>query len=155
MKTLLKFNSVCAALALMIPSAKAIEVLHIGNVDSVDYSSFITAEYPDSNWVHIPSGLTAANTVGGDLDRITDFDIVGIHGGTGITVKSYLESFDLIIAEQVFEHLKWPYRAAKNVYRMLRPGGSFLITTPFLVRCHEMPDDCTRWTDTELKNFLN
>src|SRR5690349_17344304 len=30
--------------------------------------------------------------------------------------------FDLIIADQVFEHLKWPYRAARNVLTMLRPG---------------------------------
>src|ERR1700677_4155276 len=34
-----------------------------------------------------------------------------------------LESFDLVIAEQVFEHLLYPYQAAKNVYAMLRPGG--------------------------------
>ena len=31
-------------------------------------------------------------------------------------------SFDLIIAEQVFEHLLWPYRAAAHVYQMLTPG---------------------------------
>src|SRR4051812_27932335 len=29
------------------------------------------------------------------------------------------EKFNLIIAEQVFEHLLWPYRAAKNLLRML------------------------------------
>jgi hypothetical protein len=35
------------------------------------------------------------------------------------------QTFDLIIADQVFEHLLWPYRAAKNVYAMLKPGGYF------------------------------
>jgi 2-polyprenyl-3-methyl-5-hydroxy-6-metoxy-1,4-benzoquinol methylase len=35
------------------------------------------------------------------------------------------ETFDLIIAEQVFEHLAWPYRAAKNIHEMLNPGGFF------------------------------
>jgi len=64
------------------------------------------------------------------------------------------ESFDLIIAEQVFEHLLWPYRAGRNVYRMLAPGGHFLISTPFLVRRHEEPTDCTRWTETGLQYFL-
>src|ERR1700731_1170515 len=29
------------------------------------------------------------------------------------------EKFDVIIAEQVFEHLLWPYRAVKNVYDSL------------------------------------
>lgn len=62
--------------------------------------------------------------------------------------------YDLIIADQVFEHLIWPYRAAKNVHAMLKPGGSFLVTTPFLIRVHAIPTDCTRWTETGMKHFL-
>ncbi|MBA3033141.1 MAG: class I SAM-dependent methyltransferase [Gammaproteobacteria bacterium] len=65
------------------------------------------------------------------------------------------DRFDLIIADQVFEHLLWPYRAAKNVLTMLKPGGYFLVTTPFLIRIHDVPHDCTRWTETGLKYFLN
>lgn len=64
------------------------------------------------------------------------------------------EKFDLIIAEQVFEHLLWPYRAGKNVFEMLNPGGYFLITTPFMIRLHPSPEDCTRWTETGMKYFL-
>ena len=64
------------------------------------------------------------------------------------------EQFDLIIAEQVFEHLQWPYRAGKHVHQMLRPGGHFLITTPFLIRVHEAPDDCSRWTETGIRYLL-
>ena len=64
------------------------------------------------------------------------------------------EQFDLIFAEQVFEHLLWPYRAGKHVYQMLRPGGYFLMTTPFLVRIHEVPVDCSRWTETGIRYFL-
>lgn len=62
--------------------------------------------------------------------------------------------YDLIIADQIFEHLLWPDRAARNVLAMLRPGGRFLITTPFLIRVHREPNDCTRWTQTGLRNFL-
>ena len=64
------------------------------------------------------------------------------------------EKFDLIIAEQVFEHLLWPYKAARNVYEMLNPGGHFLVTTPFMIKLHPIPHDCTRWTETGLNNFL-
>ena len=49
-------------------------------------------------------------------------------------------TFDLIIADQVFEHLKWPQRAGKNVFSMLKPGGTFIVTTPFLIRLHDSPD---------------
>lgn len=64
------------------------------------------------------------------------------------------ESFDLIIAEQVFEHLLWPYRAGRNVYVMLNAGGRFLVTTPFLVRIHNHPVDCSRWTEIGMRCLL-
>jgi SAM-dependent methyltransferase len=63
-------------------------------------------------------------------------------------------TFDLIIAEQVFEHIRYPLQAARNVYRMLRGGGSFMITTPFLIKIHPMPEDLWRWTPTGLRAFL-
>jgi hypothetical protein len=64
------------------------------------------------------------------------------------------ELYDLIIAEQVFEHVLWPYRAAKNIWHMLNPGGVALLTTPFLLRIHEYPADCSRWTEVGLKYLL-
>jgi SAM-dependent methyltransferase len=68
------------------------------------------------------------------------------------------ETSDLIIADQVFEHLLWLYRVGKNVYRMLVPGGHFLVTTPFLVRVHAsgeaIPFDCSQWTELGLRHFL-
>jgi SAM-dependent methyltransferase len=62
--------------------------------------------------------------------------------------------FDLIIADQVFEHVKVPWRAACNVLRMLQPGGHFLIIVPFLLKVHGYPTDCTRWTENGLKWLL-
>jgi SAM-dependent methyltransferase len=62
--------------------------------------------------------------------------------------------FDLIIADQVFEHLPWPMRAGRNVCAMLRPGGHFIVATPFLVRVHNVPIDCSRWTETGLFYLL-
>ena len=62
--------------------------------------------------------------------------------------------FDLIIADNVFEHLKYPYRAAQHVYQMLKPGGRFINITPFMIRYHPIPIDCTRWTETGMVHFL-
>ena len=64
------------------------------------------------------------------------------------------EKFDLVIAEQVFEHLLWPYKAGKNIFSMLSDNGYFLITTPFLLKVHPQPHDCMRWTETGMKYFL-
>jgi SAM-dependent methyltransferase len=71
-----------------------------------------------------------------------------------ICAQTLPERFDLIIADQLFEHLRWPYRAGRNVLTMLKPGGYFVITVPFLVRVHESPIDCTRWTEQGLFYFL-
>lgn len=80
----------CAAFALSSGAAQAIDVLHVANADSAAYAALIEDKYPGSSWTHIASGTTGA-VVGGDLDRTADF-------GTGvITVKAYLDSFDLVI----------------------------------------------------------
>jgi SAM-dependent methyltransferase len=66
----------------------------------------------------------------------------------------YDRQFDMVFAEQVFEHLLYPYRAGRNVWQMMRPGGYFVLTTPFLIRVHNEPTDCTRWTAQGLAYFL-
>ena len=38
---------------------------------------------------------------------------------------------------------------------MLKNNGYFLVITPFLIRVHEVPIDCSRWTEDGLKYFLN
>jgi SAM-dependent methyltransferase len=74
--------------------------------------------------------------------------------GFDICQEALKEQFDVIIADQIFEHLLWPYRAARNAYAMLKPGGYLIIATPFLVRRHNLPTDCTRWTDVGIRYFL-
>jgi SAM-dependent methyltransferase len=64
------------------------------------------------------------------------------------------DQFDIIIAEQVFEHLLWPYRAVRNVFQMLTPNGALLVTTPFLIRIHNDPEDCSRWTEVGIRYLL-
>jgi len=63
-------------------------------------------------------------------------------------------NFDFIVAEQVFEHIRYPLQAARNIHRMLRGGGTFMITTPFLIKIHPMPNDYWRWTPAGLGALL-
>ena len=63
--------------------------------------------------------------------------------------------YDMIVAEQVWEHLLYPRRATINVIESLNPGGTFLLSVPFMVRQHDHPVDCTRWTAEGLKHFLH
>lgn len=62
--------------------------------------------------------------------------------------------FDLILANQVWEHIDRPHAATRNVYRMLRSGGWFWIAVPFFIPFHAVPVDCSRWSARGLKNLL-
>lgn len=66
-------------------------------------------------------------------------------------ISLFEDKYDVIVAEQVWEHVHLPYTAIKNAYRMLNPGGMLLITTPFLIQVHNFPGDYTRWTKEGLK----
>lgn len=55
-------------------------------------------------------------------------------------------SFDSVVAIEVFEHLRSPAVAAGEVARVLRSGGTALVSVPFLFRVHGMPHDYSRFT---------
>jgi SAM-dependent methyltransferase len=62
--------------------------------------------------------------------------------------------FDVILANQVWEHIDRPYAATRNVFRMLRKGGWFWIAVPFFIPYHAVPVDCSRWSARGLRNLL-
>lgn len=62
--------------------------------------------------------------------------------------------FDIVLANQVWEHLDRPYAATRHVLDMLRPGGYFWLAVPFFVPFHGDPVDCSRWSARGLTNLL-
>lgn len=104
-----------------------------------------------------PEKLSALEISGGNQWKrefaFKSFDVTQ-YPGFDVCSEALDTKFDLIIADQVFEHLKWPLRAARNVHAMLKPGGHFIIATPFLVRLHASPIDCSRWTEQGLSCLL-
>jgi SAM-dependent methyltransferase len=62
--------------------------------------------------------------------------------------------WDIVFLEQVLEHVLSPAKAVRSIWEMLRPGGIFVNTTPFLIPIHEHPQDCSRWTEIGMKHFL-
>lgn len=62
--------------------------------------------------------------------------------------------FDLILANQMWEHLDRPYTATKNVRKMLKNGAHFWISVPFFVPLHSKSTDNSRWSARGLKNLL-
>lgn len=48
-------------------------------------------------------------------------------------------SFDAILCTEVLEHVPDPVAAIKEFYRLLRPGGELILTTPFCSLTHMAP----------------
>ena len=58
------------------------------------------------------------------------------------------ECVDVILSSAVFEHLKDPVQAAKEMYRVLKPGRKACIRTPFLQAYHGAPHHYQNYTIT-------
>lgn len=67
-------------------------------------------------------------------------------------------SFDVVICEQVIEHVPDPFLAARNLRRLCSPGGHVIVSTPFMIRVHELPEfglkDYWRFTPRGLQALL-
>lgn len=66
--------------------------------------------------------------------------------------------YDVVICEQVLEHVVDPCLAARNLRELCNPGGHVLVSTPFLIRIHELPEygmrDYWRFTPRGLRELL-
>ena len=71
-----------------------------------------------------------------------------------ICKESTRERYDIVIADQVLEHVQAPQEAVKNIYKMISPGGYAIVATPFLFRVHARPHDYQRWTEAGMRELL-
>jgi SAM-dependent methyltransferase len=66
--------------------------------------------------------------------------------------------FDVVICEQVLEHVEDPWAAAENLRGLCAPDGLVIVSTPFLIKVHELPElgmfDYWRFTPRGLRLLL-
>lgn len=60
-------------------------------------------------------------------------------------------SIDVINALELFEHVADPIRGLSECTRVLRPGGTLVLSMPFLFPIHGDPNDYQRWTVTKIE----
>jgi SAM-dependent methyltransferase len=63
-------------------------------------------------------------------------------------------SVDCAIATEVLEHCPDPDGLLAEAYRVLKPGGIFLVTVPFFWMLHEVPYDEYRYTPFALRRHI-
>jgi len=63
-------------------------------------------------------------------------------------------SVDAVLSIAVLEHLRHPALMASEMERILKPGGTLYVNTPFLYPFHDAPEDYTRWTLLGLRTLM-
>lgn len=62
--------------------------------------------------------------------------------------------FDGVFSSEVFEHIFNLEEIIQEVSRVTKPGGKLLITCPFVISEHEVPNDYARYTVFALRHLL-
>jgi SAM-dependent methyltransferase len=81
---------------------------------------------------------------GPGVDRVEDVSKINLSDGSAGTV----------LCIETFEHVFEVRRAFDEVFRILKPGGIFIITSPLNFRIHGYPDDYWRMTPNCLRRML-
>lgn len=91
------------------------------------------------------------SVVSTDIDPARKPDVVD-----DITQSSFPSAhFDAIVIIEVLEHVVDPLRAAAEVQRLLKPGGSLVLSTPFIFPLHDRPHDFFRYTKYGLSSLFS
>ena len=64
------------------------------------------------------------------------------------------DSADVVLCEQVLEHVPDPVAGMRNLVHLARPGGTVIVSTPFLVRIHPSPNDYWRFAPDGLEILM-
>jgi SAM-dependent methyltransferase len=72
----------------------------------------------------------------------------------GRTLPYDAEAFDAVLCNQVLEHVFEPDRFVAELNRVLRPGGTLVLTAPFVWDEHEQPYDYARYSSFGLRHLL-
>ena len=93
-------------------------------------------------------GVARADYVMCDVLPGVDVDVVGdLHD----LPASWAGSFDAFVATAVFEHLERPWIAAKEIARVLKPGGLCFVATHQCFPLHGYPSDFFRFSKEALR----
>ena len=73
----------------------------------------------------------------------------------GKTIPFENNTFDSILSTEVFEHVFNLPELLSEINRVLKSDGILLITCPFIIAEHEVPNDFARYTSFGIKHLLN
>jgi SAM-dependent methyltransferase len=135
-------KSILAALTEHLSSLEG-DLLDIG-CGKMPYKSYILENSQVTNY----TGLDIESAIKYDVEIKPDVT------WDGITMPFKNERYNCAFGTEVLEHCPEPEIVLKEVFRVLKEGGVFFFTVPFLWNLHETPHDEYRYTPFSLKRHL-
>jgi SAM-dependent methyltransferase len=104
----------------------------------------LIAEYSGKTILNLGSGDTRLHPSVINLD-ICDGPLVDIIGSAdNVPMDSF--SVDLVISQEMLEHVASPSRVMNEIYRILRPDGALYLQVPWIIGYHGCPNDYWRFS---------
>lgn len=143
-------------------------------IDALGKALYPDTDVPSDHWVRIvlneavnqhigglnPKGLRAAEISGANHSSKPwlSFDSLNFPDFDLCAPLNPPRQYDVVICEQVLEHVVDPWAAVVNLRKLTKPGGHVVVSTPFLIRIHEIPiyamNDYWRFTPRGLQTLL-
>lgn len=92
--------------------------------------------------------------MGIDLPRCDEVQWCPDVWASGLQLPFTSRVFDTVLCTQVIEHVQRPRQLVREAYRVLKPGGAFVLTAPQTWGLHEEPWDYYRFTKYGLVHIL-
>lgn len=86
-----------------------------------------------------------------DIFPFPEVDIVS--DATRLPFKN--NTIDGAVSESLFEHVPDAHLVAREMVRVVKPGGYVYVSAPFMHPYHASPDDFNRWTISGLKHMFS
>lgn len=114
-------------------------------------TALIDAQGPDALMLNIGGGSTRLHP------RMKTLEI---EAGPGIDYVGTAESLpfadgavDLIVTQEVLEHVADPFQSMREIHRVLKPGGRAYVQLPFIIGYHPCPEDFWRFTERGIRQL--
>lgn len=93
------------------------------------------------------------------FDNVVNYEIVAYDTtdvvGVGEELPFVDGSFDAVVSNAVLEHVKDPFRCAREIVRVLKPGGELYCAVPLLQPVHGYPHHYYNMTAQGLRNLFD
>jgi SAM-dependent methyltransferase len=126
-------------------AGRSLSLLDVGCWDGTTTAEFATILGGGAAGVEVyPAEAAAARTRGIDVAQL-DLETQRLPWDD--------ESFDVVIANQVFEHLKNVWHPMSELARLVKPGGSLVFSVPNLASFHNRVMLALGWQPSSIRTF--